>query len=165
MLGKTRTDRISLELLGRIPGTVNRSNTVAKSVTFNAVKNRIQFKCRECSKKRNMTIPPNIRMKSIRCQSCGELTRSIFNRRVQPRGNQSGLALLRTHGGKEINVMLQDISPEGVGFSFTMGSARTNRIKLGHKVRLECSWSPRLVSRDPYTVQNINGQRVGLKVR
>jgi hypothetical protein len=138
---------------------------MAKAVIFKVVNNRMQFKCSLCKAKRNVTIPPDIRTKSIRCHKCTELTRCIFNRRFQPRENQSGTVILRTSAGREVDVMLNDLSREGLGFIIPVGSARTYRIGLGNEVRLRCAWNSRLIPNTAFVVKNIRGQRVGLKTK
>lgn len=138
---------------------------MAKSVTFKVINNRMQFRCSACKAKRNVTIPPDIRVKSIRCHKCAELTRSVFNRRVEPRESQAGAVILTTSAGREVNVMLHDRSREGLGFNIPLGSARSYKIGVGNKVRLHCSWNPRLIPSTTFVVQNIKGQRVGLKTK
>lgn len=136
---------------------------MAKSVIFKVINNRMQFRCTTCKAKRNVTIPPDIRVKSIRCHKCAELTRCVFNRRIEPRENQSGAITLETSSGREVDVMLNDRSRDGLGFIIPVGSARTYRIGLGNQVRLRCSWNPRLIPNTTFVVQNIKGQRVGLR--
>ena len=138
---------------------------MAKSVIFKVVGNRMQFRCSVCKAKRNVAIPPDIRTKSIRCHKCAELTRCIFNRRVHPREHQSGTVILQTSTGREINVMLNDLSREGLGFIIPVGSARTYRIGLGNEVKLRCTWNSRLISNTAFVVKNIKGQRIGLKTK
>jgi len=138
---------------------------MAKSVIFKVVNNRMQFRCFSCKAKKNVTIPPDIRTKSIRCHKCRELTRCNFNRRVHPRENQDGTVILRTSAGREIGVMLNDLSREGLGFNIPVGSARTYRIGVGNEVRLRCAWNPRLIPNTAFVVKNIRGQRVGLKLK
>jgi hypothetical protein len=136
---------------------------MGKSVIFKVVNNRILFRCSACKAKRNLTIPADIRQKSIRCHKCAELTRCNFNRRVEPREGQSGIVILETSAGREIDVMLHDVSSQGLGFNINVGTARTYRIGVGNQVRLRCAWNPRLISGGVFVVQNVNGQRVGLK--
>ena len=138
---------------------------MAKSIIFKVINNRMQFRCSACKAKRNVTIPPDIRVKSIRCHKCAELTRCVFNRRIEPRENLSGAIILETSSGSEIDVMLHDRSRDGLGFNIPIGSARTYRIGIGNKVRLRCSWNPRLIPNTTFVVQNIKGQRVGLKAK
>lgn len=138
---------------------------MAKSLIFKVVNNRLQFRCSTCKAKRNVTIPPDIRTKSIRCHKCADLTRCIFNRRVHPRENQSGIVILQTSAGREIDVMLNDLSMEGLGFNIPVGSARTYQIGLGNEVRLRCTWNSRLIPNTAFIVKNIKGQRVGLKTK
>lgn len=138
---------------------------MAKSVIFKVINNRMQFRCSACKAKRNVTIPADIRTKSIRCHKCAELTRCIFNRRVRPRENQSGSIILTTSAGKEVDVMLHDLSTEGLGFDIPVGSARTYRIGIGNQVRLRCAWNPRLIPTTAFIVKNIKGQRVGLRTK
>ena len=138
---------------------------MGKSIIFKVINNRMQFRCSACKAKRNVTIPPDIRVKSIRCHKCSELTKCIFNRRVEPRESQSGIVILQTSAGREIDVMLHDLSREGLGFNIPVGSARTYRIGIGNKVRLRCTWNPRLIPNTTFIVKNIKGQRVGLKTK
>lgn len=138
---------------------------MAKSVIFKVINNRMQFRCSACKAKRNVTVPPDIRVKSIRCHKCAELTRCVFNRRVEPRENQAGSVVLTTSSGREIDVMLHDRSREGLGFNFPVGTARTHRISVGNQVRLHCSWNPRLIPSRIFVVQNVKDQRVGLKTK
>ena len=138
---------------------------MGKSIIFKVINNRMQFRCSTCKAKRNVTIPPDIRVKSIRCHKCSKLTKCVFNRRVQPRENQSGTVILQTSAGKEIDVMLNDLSKEGLGFNISVGSARTYRIGVGNQVRLRCTWNPRLIPNTAFVVKNIRGQRVGLKTK
>lgn len=136
---------------------------MGKSVTFKVVNNRMLFRCSACKAKRNITVPPDIRLKSIRCHSCSELTRCVFNRRVHLRENQRGMVILQTSAGREIDVMLHDLSMEGLGFNIPVGSARTYRIRVGNQVRLRCTWNPRLIPNTTFIVKNVKGQRVGLR--
>ena len=138
---------------------------MAKSLIFKVVNNRLQFRCSTCKAKRNVTVPPDVRTKSIRCHKCADLTRCIFNRRIHPRENQSGIVTLQTSAGREIDVMLHDLSMEGLGFNIPVGSARTYRIGIGNEVRLRCAWNSRLIPNIAFVVKNIKGQRVGLKTK
>jgi hypothetical protein len=73
--------------------------------------------------------------------------------------------ILETSSGREIDVLLHDLSNQGLGFNINVGSARTYRIGVGNQVRLRCTWNPRLISNATFVVQNVNGQRVGLRSR
>lgn len=62
---------------------------------------------------------------------------------------------------KEITVMMRDISSRGVGFEILKGKD-ARRIKRGQEVSLTCSWSPAMIPRARFRIQNINGFRVGV---
>ncbi len=131
-----------------------------KTKEFRVRENRLIFKCPFCAKRRNHTIL-NVRRKNIKCESCGELTRCLFNRRPEQRESQGGKLTLKTREGKEIAVMMRDISSRGIGLELLKGKD-VRLIKKGQEISLACNWSPALIPRARFRVQNINGFRVGV---
>ncbi len=121
------------------------------------------FKCSSCGAKRNMPVPHNLRVKSVRCHTCKEMTKCQFNRRIKPREHRSGNVVLVTSTGEELLVGLNDISREGVGISIPPGFALASKIKLGHKVHFKSSWNIPFIDKWPYMVVNISERRVGLE--
>lgn len=134
-----------------------------KTKEFRVQENRLLFKCPYCGKRRNYTIL-NTRRKTIKCWECQGMTRCVFNRRPEQREAQSGLLTLKTLEGKEIEVMMRDISARGVGFEIMRGKD-ARRIRKGQEVSLTCNWSPAMIPKARFRVQNINGFRVGLMVK
>ncbi|HHD56832.1 MAG TPA: hypothetical protein ENK89_04045 [Desulfobulbaceae bacterium] len=76
---------------------------------------------------------------------------------------QSGKAVLITNSGKDVEIFLSDVSSKGIGFEMSIRAMRSRAIKIGDQIQVYCSWSPRLLSNSRYVVQNIRGQRVGVK--
>lgn len=113
--------------------------------------NRLLFVCPKCSKRKIYPIL-NIQRNVIRCQGCGTFTRCVFKHRP---------VILRTKGGKNIDVFLRDISSTGVGFEVQNGrDARL--IKMGQEVMLTCDWNPGLIPKARFIVKSINGYRIGV---
>lgn len=71
--------------------------------------------------------------------------------------------LLITQEGREFEINLNDISVNGVGFDVPIGIARAKIVSLGEEVRFRCSWNSNLFGSSRYVVQNVRGQRVGVK--
>ena len=137
---------------------------MAKTITFRVINNRFLFRCSKCGAKRRLSAPPHLRQKNIRCFSCEEMNKCAFNRRVTPREQQSGKAVLITSAGKEVDINLLDISSKGVGVELSIQGLRSRVVKIGDKIQLICGWNPRLFSGRQYIVQNIREQKVGIKV-
>ena len=93
-----------------------------KTKSFKVVNGRFHFKCGECQTKRMMTIGPVIRKRSIRCHKCKELTRCVFNRRLESREQQLGKVLLTITGGRELDASLYDNSPMGSASIWVYGT-------------------------------------------
>ena len=134
---------------------------MAKTKSFRVVNSRFHFKCGECQTKRMMAIDPAIRKRSIRCHKCKELTRCVFNRRLESREQQLGKVLLTITGGRELDDSLYDISPHGVGFNMSIRDVK--RISVGMAINLRCPWNPTLLGHGRYIVTSIRGQRIGAK--
>lgn len=131
-----------------------------KTKEFRVQDNRLLFKCPYCGKRRNYTLL-NSRRKTIKCWECGSMTRCVFNRRPEQREPQSGMIILKTREGKEIPVMLRDISSRGVGFEIQKGKD-ARYLRKGQEISLSCKWSPAMIPKARFKVQNINGFRVGV---
>jgi hypothetical protein len=86
-----------------------------------------------------------------------------LNRRFRYRSQQAGKVLLITQSGREFEIHLNDISENGVGFDVPIGIARAQVVSLGEEVRFRCSWNPQLLGSNRFVVQNVRGQRVGVK--
>jgi hypothetical protein len=71
---------------------------------------------------------------------------------------------LKTREGKEIPVMMRDISSRGIGFDVQKGKD-LRLIKKGQEISLTSNWSPAMIPRSRFRVQNINGFRVGVMVK
>jgi len=136
---------------------------MGKAKTFRVVNHRFQFKCDKCGTRKYMAIPSHLRQRSVRCHKCGEIVRCSFNRRATLRELQSGKAVLITNSGKDVEIFLSDVSSKGLGFEMSIRAMRSRAIKIGDQIQVYCSWSPRLLSNSRYVVQNIRGQRVGVK--
>lgn len=130
-----------------------------KTREFKVLQKRLLFKCPNCGARRNSIIP-DIRRKTIRCHSCGETTRCMFNRRPEQRDYHAGKLNLRTRGGKETEVILKDISSRGIGFELQAGKS-LKLLSVGSEIQLTCSWNPNLIPDARYVVRNINGLRIG----
>ncbi len=133
-----------------------------KTKEFRVQDNRLLFKCPHCGKRRNYTLL-GVRRKTIKCHNCGESTRCLFNRRPEQRECQSGMLILRTREGREAAVMMRDISSGGIGFEMLKGKD-ARLLRKGQEVSLSCNWSPAMIPRSRFRVQNINGFRIGVKV-
>ena len=134
-----------------------------KTKEFRVRDNRLLFKCPFCGKRRNYTLL-NTRQKTIKCDDCGEMTRCVFNRRPELRESQSGMLTLKTREGKELPVMMRDISSRGIGFDVLKGKD-LRLIRKGQEISLTSNWSPAMIPRSRFRVQNINGFRVGVMVK
>ncbi len=130
-----------------------------KTKTFRVIDGRMHFTCYNCGAKRMVGVAPGTRRQSIHCQKCGELSRCILNRRVEPRESQCGRVLLFLDDGRPLEVDLFDISPNGVGFDVSPRDAR--KITPGRDVELRCPWSPNLLGKGRFVIRTINGRRVG----
>lgn len=130
---------------------------------FRVQDNRLLFKCPYCGKRRNYTIL-NLRRKTVRCWDCQGMTRCVFNRRPEQREPQSGLLTVKTFEGREITVMMRDISSRGIGFEILKGKD-ARRIRKGQEVSLTCNWNPAIIPKSRFRVQSINGFRVGVMVK
>ncbi len=134
-----------------------------KTKEFRIQDNRLIFKCPHCGYRRNYTLF-NVRRKNIRCDGCGDKIRCLFNRRPDLRESQSGLLTVKTRDGKEIIVMMRDISARGIGFEVQTGKDLRS-IKKGQEISLTSDWNPRMIPRSRFKVQNINGFRVGVIIK
>ena len=134
-----------------------------KTKEFRVYDNRLLFKCPQCGKRRNY-IFPRLRRKTIKCDGCGETTRCVFNRRPELRESQSGFLTLKTREGKEIVVMMRDISSGGIGFEVTKGKDLRS-IRKGQEISLTANWNHRLIPKSRFKVQNIHGFRVGVMIK
>ena len=133
---------------------------MAKTLTYRVINNRLQFRCPSCQTRKMLSLPREIRRKSIRCHKCGELSHCILNRRLTPREMQAGRAVMIFNDGREVNIDLYDISPGGVGFDVLSGSSG---ISLKQEVRFRCAWNPRLLDQGRYVIKSIKGRRIGVE--
>lgn len=101
--------------------------------------------------------------KNIRCHKCGELNSCAFNRRHPPREQQSGLALLQTREGKQVEDNLTDVSQKGLGLEISIRALRSRSLKVGDRVHVICNWNPGLFKGEHFIVQNIRNQKVGIR--
>jgi len=136
---------------------------MGKTINFRLIKNRFLFKCSHCEAKKSMVVHARIRQKSIRCHSCGKMTKCAFNRRITQRELQTGKVVLISSSGREIDVNLTDISTKGIGIELSMKALRSRAVKPGDQVQLICGWNPRLFSGSRFVVKNIKDLKVGLK--
>lgn len=134
-----------------------------RTSTFHVINNRLRFKCPTCGNRRNMALLPTMRRKKVICHKCGLATNCLLNRRISQRASQVGKIVMITSDGRETEVMLHDISREGAGIELPPGSHRSLKISTGSKVRLKCTWNPRLLSSNYYEVKGFVGQRIGVK--
>ncbi len=132
---------------------------MAKTQTFRVVGGRIHFKCHACQGKRMVTIPYEVRRRSIRCHKCGEITHANFNRRLIQREQQRGKVLMSAADGKYFEVDLADISPDGVGFDVAFRDVR--QISVGKEIRFRCTWNSKLLNQGRYVIRSIKGRRIG----
>jgi len=102
----------------------------------------------------------DIRRKTIRCHSCGEMVKCLFNRRPEQRVYHAGKLNLRTRDGREMEVILKDISSRGIGFELPAGKG-LRLVSVGSEIHLSCNWNPNLIPDARYIIKNINGLRVG----
>ena len=132
---------------------------MAKTYSYRIINNRVHFKCPVCGTRKYIAAQRDLRRRSIRCHKCGERTACIFNRRDNPRDNQTGKAILILHNGNEIEIDLHDISMKGIGFDLPVGTAR--KLSVRQIISFKCSWNPRLIGNARYIVRSIKGRRVG----
>lgn len=130
-----------------------------KTKEFKVLQRRLLFKCPSCGSRRNSIIP-DIRRKTIRCHHCGEITRCLFNRRPEQRNYHAGTLSLKTRDGREMEVLLKDISSTGIGFELQAGKSLKS-IAVGTEIHISCNWNPHLIPDARYIIRNINGLRVG----
>ncbi len=135
------------------------TNPEMKTKEFRIRDNRLIFKCPRCGYRRNYTLF-NVRRKNIKCDGCGDKIRCLFNRRPELRESQRGLLTVKTRDGKEITVMMRDISSMGIGFEVQKGKDLRS-IKKGQEISCTSDWNPRMIRKSRFKVQNINGFRVG----
>lgn len=136
---------------------------MAKTVVVQTINNRMRFKCSTCGARRNSSVLPNLRRKSMRCHKCGVITRCILNRRAAPRGLQGGKVNMITNEGNEFEVNVHDISRHGVGLSIPVKASRARKIAKGQQVRFNCRWNPSLMGSSRFVVMSNDGQRIGVK--
>lgn len=136
---------------------------MAKSKTFRVVNGRMQFKCYSCQASRMVTVPPDVRRRSIRCHKCKEVTHCNLNRRRTLREQQRGKALVHTNDGSQLSVDLYDISQSGVGFDILFKDK--SKLAIGKELKIRCSWNPRLLGQGRYVVKSIKGLRIGAQWR
>lgn len=144
----------------RYPSTACRSAPMAKTLTYKVLNNRLLFKCPSCEARRMVSLPAEVRRKSIRCHKCGEIAHCNLNRRQIPRESQAGRAVMVFSDGREVSIDLYDISIGGVGFDMLNGS---RGVSVSQEVRLKCAWNPRLLDQGRYVVRNVSGRRVGVQ--
>ncbi len=132
---------------------------MAKTQTFRVVGGRIHFKCHMCQSKRMVTIPSEVRRRSIRCHKCGEITHANFNRRVVYREQQKGKVLMSPGNEKYFEVDLADISPDGVGFDVAFRDIR--QLSVGKEIHFRCTWNSKLLNQGRYVIRSIKGRRIG----
>ncbi len=133
---------------------------MARSRTFRVIDGRIHFKCYSCQGKRMVTIPGEVRRRSIRCQKCGEITRCDFNRRQINREQQKGKVLVTTGISKQaMEVDLHDMSIYGIGFDVSLRDMR--KFSVGDELHFRCTWNSQLFSQGRYVVRSIKGRRIG----
>lgn len=130
---------------------------------FRVQDNRLLFKCPNCSKRRNYPLL-KVRRKTIKCYYCGEMTKCLFNRRPEQRECQSGALMLKTMEGKELSVMMRDISSKGIGLELKKGKDLRS-IKMGQEISLTSNWNHARIPKSRFRVQAINGLRVGVVVK
>lgn len=134
-----------------------------RTQVFKVVRNRMQFKCPACGVRRNLSVPPNVRRKSMRCHKCGEHVKCSLNRRVYPREQLSGKMIMIMPDGEELEVLLTDRSPRGAGFDLSISAIRRNKITIGQEVRFSCSWGPYVLGNTRYVIVNFKGLHVGVR--
>lgn len=144
--------------LSRLPGSIQ---PMAKTRTYKVVKNRMHFKCPLCGANRTLTVPPNVRRKNLRCHKCSETIKCLLNRRIANRDLQSGKVSMYTSDGEEFEVLLHDISKEGIGFELIAGGPRLRKLTAGKKVHFKCSWNSRLISDGKFEIKSVRGLRIG----
>jgi len=132
---------------------------MAKTKEFRIQNKRLLFKCPSCGARRNSVIP-DIRRKTIRCHNCGEMIKCLFNRRPDQRVYHAGKLVMRTRDGREVEVILKDVSARGIGFELPAGKS-LKMVSVGHEISLICNWNPNLLRDSRYIIKNINGLRVG----
>lgn len=133
--------------------------------TFQVIRNRILFKCPFCGARRQISIPPRLRLrrKEIRCHKCDGMIRCALNRRESPRERLSGKMTMQTKRGDNIEVSLHDKSAGGAAFDVTITDLHRCRISTGQEVRFGCSWNRNLLANSRFEIVNIRGQRIGVK--
>lgn len=130
-----------------------------KTKEFKLQDQRLLFKCPACGARRTSVLP-DIRRKTIRCHNCGEMIRCLFNRRPEQREHHAGALVLRTRDGREMEVLLKDISSRGIGFEVPAGKW-LKYLSIGQEINLTCNWNPKLLPENRYVIRNIIGLRVG----
>jgi len=134
---------------------------MARTKLYQVKDNRIRFKCEECEAKRTLSVPPNVRSRSVRCHKCGTFARCALNRRRHPRQQQAGKVTMILRGGREVAIDLHDISLKGVGVITGPGGGRM--VSLKEEVHFKCSWNPKLFPSGRYVIKNIKGDRLGIQ--
>jgi len=132
---------------------------MAKTQTFRVASGRIHFKCHACQGKRMVSIPSQVRRRSIRCHKCGEITHANFNRRLTQREQQKGKILMSVGDGNYVEVDLFDISFNGIGFDVAIRDIR--KISVGKEIHFKCTWNSKLFSHGRYVIRSIKGRRIG----
>ena len=69
---------------------------------------------------------------------------------------------MRTKEGKKIQVILLDISSEGVGVE-VQNSRDARILKMGQTVMLTCDWNPGLLPEAQFIIKSISGYKIGVK--
>lgn len=88
------------------------------------------------------------------------MVKCLFNRRPEQRVYHAGRLLLKTRDGREMEVILKDLSSKGIGFELPAGKG-LKHLSVGHEIQLTCSWNPNLIPDPRFVIRNITGLRVG----
>jgi hypothetical protein len=123
---------------------------------------RALFRCPSCQGKRLIPVPLSVRRKTVHCAKCEETVNCLFNRRLTERNQQSGRVLLIAND-TEAEVLLFDVSTDGVGFEMDIRNGL--RISVGREVQFKCGWNSQLLSQGRYVVRSVSGLRVGAQRR
>ena len=119
---------------------------------FRLQNNRLIFICPSCGK-RKIYPTLDVQRDSYECQECGKLTKSVFK--------HSPVAM-KTENGKQIQVRLREISPQGAIFQ-VLNREDLGYLTIGQEVRLINSLNPDFLPRTRCIVQSNDGGWVGIQ--
>ncbi|WP_028579141.1 PilZ domain-containing protein [Desulfogranum japonicum] len=118
---------------------------------------RIRTVCSRCKSVRYVPVSSNTRRKAVRCR-CGKNTTYMVNHRGFRRETTSGVAEIFMPNGGKMNVLLNDVSSAGIGFTARSGGLRA--LAIGSEITLKYRSGDSQTNRKA-RIRNVAGNRAG----